>query len=320
VTASSHSEPFGLAPVTSLQAAVDGYRAAQDQPAAPSASAPAAAAEVTSYVAQVVEAIATAPTDQARATLQAELEQSAEDREAVEWFHQRLLATAPLYAGCAAVRELCHGRPPTHLLSVEQILTALDGHAPPALPMALSWDGVLTAIGGTVRVPVRTSLGADAVLALAPVQQQEFVRQLAALAPASGACGQRGCGMSPGEIVHVGPPAFSGWILVDVAGASMGPRWCCSPDCATTVMAAAGAELAALDRAAASDPHQQAPTTPAPAAVVVPVPPRPFFTEAPGTDGEDDGEPDWPPYGGHLSTCAYVSGMASRCTCAGGGQ
>lgn len=82
---------------------------------------------VRTYDGLTVEAIAEAACAQARAELRTEIEAMAE---AVEWFHQRWLATAPLFAGCHAVHALCAGRPGFYHLPVSEILSALDGGQP----------------------------------------------------------------------------------------------------------------------------------------------------------------------------------------------
>lgn len=299
-----------------LLAAVDGARTAQAQPAATASN------EINSYVAQVVEAIVEAPTEQARATLHAELEQAAEDRECLEWFHGRLLQTAPVYAGCAAVRRLCEGRPPTHHLSVAAILAALDGHAPAARPITLAWDGSVAPPAGDrpgekTLIPLKTALDAEAVLELDDKQRAELGARLTANAHTVEACETPGCGMGAGAVVKAGPHALLGWILIDVAGASDGPRWWCSPACAGSAMAVAGAELAELDQAAATDPYQQAPGPLYGGDV------GRFIGDAYDSLADQDAEAavqdrapaDWPPNGGHDALCSYTGGIGPLCTC-----
>lgn len=270
MNASSHQTPGALPPLVPvpanpMAAAVAGHRAAQDQaqPAATTAN------EVTAYVAQVVEAIAEAPTALARATLHAELEQAAEDRECLEWFHGRLLETAPLYAGCAAVRRLCEGRPPTHHLSVETILAALDGHAPASRPVTLAWDGTVALPAGDrpgekTLIPLKTAMDGSAVLELDDAQRLALAANLAISGRAVLGCATPGCGKSPGELAAARRPVPLGWVLIDVAGGVHGPRWWCSAFCAGVGVSTAGVEIAAADRAAATDPRQQAPNPPAP--------------------------------------------------------
>ncbi|MCM1976801.1 hypothetical protein [Streptomyces sp. G1] len=199
------------------------------------------------------QAIADAAREQALAECAADLAGARQDREALEWFHER----------CRAVGRLCDDRRPEDLLKVGEVLAAVDGRAPRALPLTIRWSGQVTGPAGdgpgeTTLVGGTTARGGRAVLVLTEDERLRFGELLLSTVHTAEACTTPGCGMS-GEDLDASDPTVSGWILVGVAGTETGPRWWCSPLCAQAAMAAAGAELAAADRAAALDPHQQAP-------------------------------------------------------------
>ncbi|MDX2539831.1 hypothetical protein PV437_42760 [Streptomyces scabiei] len=221
---------------------------------------------VRSYDAPAVEAIAAQARLQERAEMRAELTAAAEAVETADWFHTAWLGTAALQAGCQAVRKLCEGRPGHHHLPVTEILGALDGPCPTTdpRPMTLTWDGMVAPPAGDrpdekTLIGCETRLGGRAVLELTDTQRQDLAARLADTVHPAETCPTPGCGL-PDDTLNAASPGVWGWILLDVAGTSDGPRWWCSPPCATAAMNAAGAELAAADQLAAVDPGQQAPT------------------------------------------------------------
>lgn len=203
---------------------------------------------------QRAKEIAEAAVEQARTELRADINQAREDRQARDWFHDRY----------KAVGRLCAGRRPEHLLTVAEVLTAIDGKTVDA-PLAITWDGVVAPPHGDLPgeatlVGCTTARGGTAVLALDDTQRAALAAKLLATVHPAEACATPGCGepqLYPHEAVS---PAMSGWIALQIAGVDSwgGPRWWCTPACATAAMAAAGAELAAADQLAAITP------TPAP--------------------------------------------------------
>lgn len=209
--------------------------------------------------------IEAAAREQARDEMRAELEAAAEAVEALGWFHDRWLATAPLQAGCLAVRKMCEGRPGHYHLPVDAILGALDDQRPAteARCLTLTWDGMVAPPAGDrpgekTLIGCETVFGGRAGLALTDTQRAGLAEKLLATVHPAEACATPGCGLSADDLDTADPTVW-GWILVDVAGSEQGPRWWCNPSCATAAMAALGADLAAADQAAAIAPRRQAP-------------------------------------------------------------
>ncbi|MFM9589700.1 hypothetical protein ACKI1J_15755 [Streptomyces scabiei] len=274
-------------------AVLTGPQGAQPQP--PVTPAPEADMART-YDWATVEAIALQARAQERAEMRDQLTAAVEAVETAEWFHALWLSTAPVQSGFQAVRELCEGRAGHYHLPVSDILGALDGPRPAVEPRALSltWGGTVTPPAGdrpgeTVLIECVTGLGGRAVLELSDEQRQGLAARLADTVHSAEACATPGCGLPDGTL-NAAAPSVNGWIRLDVAGTQDGPRWWCSPACATAAMTAAGAELAAADQLAAIDPAQQAPALPA---------------EPEGS--VDDGE-------AHCARC----GCSARRRCAGG--
>ncbi|MFE9684120.1 hypothetical protein [Streptomyces sp. NPDC006285] len=174
--------------------------------------------------------------------------------ETTEWFHDR----------CRAIAMLCDGRPLDHLLSVHEVLAALDGRRPTQMPLTMTWDGTITEPDGdgpgeTTLIPCETSRGGRTVLALTPDQRLGLGAQLLATLHSAETCPTPGCGMTDAEIAKADPPALPGWVLVEVASLDGPPRWWCSPACVHAALTAAAAELAAADQTAATDPAAQDP-------------------------------------------------------------
>ncbi len=212
---------------------------------------------------QAAQEIAAAARDQVLAEVRADLNQAREDRQALAWFHARY----------KAVGQLCAGRPLHHVLTVSEVLTAIDGKTPRS-PLTITWDGVVAGPTGDrpdepTLVGCTPARGGRAVLVLDDEQRLHLGEKLLATVNTAEACTTPGCGephLSPDE---ADSPAMAGWISLEVAGASSwgGPRWWCGPSCATAAMTAAGAELAAADQLAAIDPDQQVPYLPVPGVV-----------------------------------------------------
>ncbi|MFU0241700.1 hypothetical protein ACKI1J_38920 [Streptomyces scabiei] len=202
--------------------------------------------------------IAAAADAAARADMRAELNQAREDRQSLAWFHSRY----------RAVGQLCAGRHPDHLLTVSEVLTAIDGKLT-AGPLPITWEGVLVGPQGDGPGGDRTLLGCTtarggvAVLALDDEQCTDLAAKLTTVHPAE-ACTTPGCGIADGDL-DASDPMVWGWIRIDVAGTDDGPRWWCTPGCATAAMTAAAADLAAADQLAAITPAR--PTVPAPMVV-----------------------------------------------------
>lgn len=219
-----------------------------------------AVAMVRSYDGLTVEAIAQGAVDQAQAESRAELTQTQQDREALNWFHSRWKIAA----------KLCEGRPLEDLLCVGEVLAALDGQMPTTLPFTMTWDGLITdpdgdGPGEATFVPCTTSRGGRAVLALNDDQRLQLGEKLLATLHTTENCHTSGCGQTADQLDGSGPP-LQGWIRVQVAGVDGPARWWCTAWCANSAITAAGAELAALDQAAAVDPHEPVPVVSTPAA------------------------------------------------------
>ncbi|MFM9594509.1 hypothetical protein ACKI1O_34615 [Streptomyces scabiei] len=206
---------------------------------------------VRSYDAVTVEAIAMEARAQERAEMRAELTAAAEAIEITDWFHDRWLATAPLQAGYRAVRELCAGHRPDDLLSVAQVLRAVEGQAPAPAPLTITWDGEVTGSqqhrpGEPTLVGCTAALGGSAVLALDDDQRVDLAVRLLASVPSAVNCGNTHCGTPTRDLVE-SDPALWGGIVLDVVGTTRGKCWWCSPACAIAAMNTAGAELAVED-------------------------------------------------------------------------
>ncbi|MBD0837401.1 hypothetical protein [Streptomyces sp. TRM68416] len=235
-------------------AAVVAAEMAKDEPVTPRDI---AAAELTAGVAfdaKRIEAVRTAEREQARAEFRAELVGASQDREALAWFHER----------CRAVGRLCDDRALDDTLRVGEVLAAVDGRTPAALPLTLTWDnGAVSDPAGdgpgeVTLVACTTARGGRAVLVLDDGERLRLGEHLLNHLQPAETCTTPGCGMA-GEDLDASDPTVSGWILLDVAGTDSGPRWWCSPWCSSAALAAARAELAAADQLAATDPDQQVP-------------------------------------------------------------
>lgn len=201
---------------------------------------------------QRAQAIEDAAREQERAEMRAELGQAQQDAEAVDWFHARY----------RAVGALCAGRRSDDCLTVSEVLTAIDGRTTDA-PLTITWDGVIAPPAGDrpgehTLVGAVTARGGSAVLVLDDAQLLDLGERLLSTVHTAEACATPGCG-TPDTGLDATNPFIQGWIRVDVAGSESGPRWWCSAACATAAMAHLGAEVAAADQAAATDPAQQAP-------------------------------------------------------------
>lgn len=240
------------------------------QPLLPVTPTPAPEADVVrSYDAVTVEAIAMEARAQERAEMRAELTDAVEAVEIADWFHDRWLATAPLQAGYRAVRELCAGHRPDDLLSVAQVLRAVEGQAPAPAPLTIIWDGEVTGSqehrpGESTFVGCTAALGGSAVLALDDDQRVDLAVRLLAVVPPAAVCSNRVCGTPTRDLIESDPKLWGG-IVLDVVGTTRGKCWWCSPACAIAAMNTAGTELTAADQLAAITPGQ--PTAPAPTAV-----------------------------------------------------
>jgi hypothetical protein len=196
---------------------------------------------------QRAQEIAAAAVEQFRTETRADMHQAREDRHSLDWFHSRYLA----------VGRLCAGRHPDYCLTVSEVLTAIDGKTDDT-PLRITWDGVVAPPAGDrpgepTLVGCTTARGGSAVLALDDEQRVDLAVRLLAVVPPAEACATPGCGLADGDL-DASDPTVWGWIRLDVAGAEDDPRWWCSPACATAAMAAAGAELAAVDRLAVITP------------------------------------------------------------------
>lgn len=170
-----------------------------------------------------------------------------------------------------AVINLCAGRPDTHLMNVGELRAAIV--APPAagVPLPVTWSGdVVGPTGGGPRartlLPLVTSYGTPATLALDDGERSRLVGKLGATLHPAETCTTPRCGETEPELdVYMDEDAhrMTGWIAVRVSGAGGPIRWWCSPACATSAITAGGADIAAADRTAATDPehgcHEGAP-------------------------------------------------------------
>lgn len=294
-----------------------------------------ALATVRQYDAQTVEDIAAAMYEQAKTEDAVELAAACQDRQALDWFHDRW----------RAVGRLCEGRPLEDWLQVSEVLTAIDGRLPARLPLTMTWDGLVAdpvgdGPGEVTLVAATTARGGQAVLALDDDKRLQLGEKLLATLHTTETCHTPGCGQTPDELDGSGPP-LQGWIRVQVAGVDGPARWWCNPWCANSAITAAGAELAALDQAAAVDPNAQAAEIEL--AVAAANVDAQAYERLHGGDADRDRDDDqadeivedlddrefWPPNGGHNRLCAYTAGISSHCTCAaqdasgdaaGGGQ
>ncbi|MET4923626.1 hypothetical protein P3L51_14865 [Streptomyces sp. PSRA5] len=167
-----------------------------------------------------------------------------------------------------AVINLTAGRPDTHMMTVGELRAAVI--APPAAGVALpvTWSGHLVGpTGGGPRaqtlLPLVTSYGTPACLSLSDDERARLAGKLAATLHPAETCTTPRCGGSEGELdlyVDDDAPARRGWIAVRVCGTSGPIRWWCSPACAGSAITAAGADIAAADRAFAAAPVQQGET------------------------------------------------------------
>lgn len=188
----------------------------------------------------------------------AELALLGQDPETLAWFHTRWRAAG----------QLCDGLDLDDMLKVGDVLTALDGRAPTVLPLTVTWNGTITdpvgdGPGETTLVGGTTARGSQAVLVLDDDARLQLGERLLATLHTAETCHTPGCGMAE-EDLDASDPTVSGWVLVQVAGTGTdGPaRWWCNSWCANSAITAGGAELAAADLAAATDPDAQAPTLP----------------------------------------------------------
>jgi hypothetical protein len=261
---------------------------------------------VRQYDGLAVEAMAQGAVDQAQAEGRAELLQARQDRESLAWFHGRWKIAA----------KLCEGRPLEDLLCVGEVLAALDGQMPTTLPLTMAWDGLVAGPDGdgpgeSTLIGCTTARGGRAVLALDDDQRLQLGEKLLATLTAAETCHTPGCGepnLSPDEADH---PAMTGWISVEVAGLKNGPRWWCNAWCANAAITAAGADLAAVDQAAAIDPEEPVPAVPTADTMALPA-----IVEASQDAKDQRDEAGWLPRGGHDNLCAYATGMSTVCTCA----
>lgn len=216
----------------------------EDTPPPPATAPVAQAASMTrTYDGLTVEAIAQGAVTQAQVETRTELTRARQEHESLVWLRGRWTAAA----------TLCEGRPLDHLLSVHEVLTALDGWKPATMPLTMAWDGQITdpdgdGPGEATLLPCTTSRGGNAVIALTPEERLTLSAQLLATLHSAESCTRSGCGATAEELDGSGPPLF-GWIRVQVAGIDGPPRWWCSPTCVNAAFAAA----------AAVDPDEQAP-------------------------------------------------------------
>jgi hypothetical protein len=206
--------------------------------------------------------IEAAAREQALAEVDAELRHARDAIQSRDWFHERWLA----------LQRLTYGRPDTDLMLVREILAATDPGRATTAPHSLTWDGLVSGPSGDVEgehtlVPLTTEHGAQAVLALTDEQRLQLGGKLLATLHTAEVCATPGCGLAADEIDEVDPPALFSWIRIEVLGTEDGPRWWCSPWCASSAMTAAAAELAAADQAATVDPDAQIPYLPVARAV-----------------------------------------------------
>ncbi|MFI6337806.1 hypothetical protein [Streptomyces sp. NPDC050535] len=196
-----------------------------------------------SYDALTVEAIAQSAVDQAQAVTRAELQ----DPSSAAWFYDRYRAVA----------ALCDGRPLHHMLSVGEVLASLDGRVPTTMPLTMTWDGVISGPAGdgpgeATLVACTTSRGGQTALALTVEERLALGGQLLATLHTAEACLTPGCG-TPADELDASDPEIWGWICAEVAGVEGPARWWSSAACLHAAIAAAAAELAAVDEAVEAD-------------------------------------------------------------------
>ncbi|WP_330348131.1 hypothetical protein [Streptomyces sp. NBC_00582] len=191
---------------------------------------------------QTAADIAAAAYDQAHADDEAEVTEARQAEGALDWFHARY----------RAVQHLVFGRPDTDLMFVREILTALEPGRPDDIPPSLTWAGLVMGPSGDTPnertlVPLNTSFGAQAFLTLTDEQRLQLGGLLVSVLHTAEGCETPGCGMAH-EDLDVSDPSVEGWILVAVAGSTLGSRWWCSPLCANAAMTAGAADIAAADQ------------------------------------------------------------------------
>lgn len=161
-----------------------------------------------------------------------------------------------------AVINLTAGRPDSHMMTVGELRAAVI--APPAAGVALpvTWSGNLVGpTGGGPRaqtlLPLVTSYGTPACLAVDAEERARLAGLLAATLHPAETCRTPSCGATEVELdlyADDDDHHLSGWIAVRVSGTDGPIRWWCSQACAVAAIAAGGAELAAVDRAAGAAP------------------------------------------------------------------
>ncbi|MFB6950215.1 hypothetical protein ACFCXP_11345 [Streptomyces niveus] len=160
-----------------------------------------------------------------------------------------------------AVINLCAGRPDTHMMTVGELRAAVI--APPAAGVALpvTWSGNLVGPTGGGRsqtlLPLVTSYGTPACLAVDAEERARLAGLLAATLHPAETCRTPGCGATEAELdlyADDDDHHLFGWIAVRVSGAPGPIRWWCSQACANSAITAGAAELAAVDRADAGRP------------------------------------------------------------------
>lgn len=206
---------------------------------------------------QRMKDLAQAAIEQARVEFQADLGLAEEAR---DWCHDRYQA---IHAPWQAVQALVAGRPEGDLMLVSEILKACDPKRQPGAPLAVTWDGLVMGPSGdtpneNTLVPCTTPHGTPAVLVLDDDRRLQLGELLLSTVHTAETCHTPGCGTAAGE-VDATNPFITGWICIEVAGTDGGPRWWCNAWCANAAITAGGAELAAADQTAATDPAQQAP-------------------------------------------------------------
>ncbi|MFE6025577.1 hypothetical protein [Streptomyces niveus] len=158
-----------------------------------------------------------------------------------------------------AVINMCAGRPDTHMMTVGELRAAVI--APPAasVPLPVTWSGGM--VGGGPRaqtlLPLTTSYGTPACLALPDEERARLAGLLAATLHPAETCRTPSCGATEAELdlyADDDDHHLFGWIAVRVSGAPGPIRWWCSQACANSAITAGGAELAAVDRADAAAP------------------------------------------------------------------
>ncbi|MFI2437442.1 hypothetical protein [Streptomyces sp. NPDC018693] len=212
------------------------------------------------FDAQRAKEIANGAADQARAEDQAEL---ADLKDQLDEAHRNLAVVGGAQRKLNAVMRLIEGRPGTDHLpaaeiaaAAEYVTTAYD----PMPPMTLGWAQAAhvpdpNAADQRTFVECVTAHGARACLVLAPQERLHVALLLGGEAHDQEPCTTDGCGTADYDAADRAPV---GWVRIEVAGLGDMPRWYCTPRCAETAIARAGQQLAADDRAAAVDPHQQA--------------------------------------------------------------